>query len=531
MHPIIRPIVAIVGLMVAMGTAVATPRPVWVMGSEVLGETGDDGVAVFKGIPYAQAPVGRWRWRSPQPLTRLPSPFWAKAWMPACPQSDSNTRWYRSVAERIDPNHGAVSVQAPPTMSEDCLGLNVWVPPHSPTDGPMAVLVWIHGGGHRDGYAYEPNYEGAALAKRGQLIVVSIAYRLNVLGFLPPRISNAPDLPLGMQDELAALTWIHAHIAAFGGDPQNVTIAGESAGAADVGELWLEPKAQRLFTRAISQSGGFFLLDHYRRAQAVARSKRFYRDHFQTLDPSALRGVPADELVAFAARDSLDAAYRPPRADQRRSSDPAWRLQSHAIRHDLLVGSNQDEWWMYLQSGSMTRSAYMKTFPKPAQQLLSAIGADIRDPAASLDAVYSLLNFHCPVVLMADAVAAPNHAYVYRFAQVRQGAQRLGSYHGAEIPYVFNRHDPWLPTSPEDRQLSVQMMDYWAAFAKTGNPNGASVSSGAFAEIAPWPQYTRAHPQWMYLQSTPTPQEATIAPLCRRLWPWVYRTTRDYGAD
>jgi len=205
MHPIIRPIVAIVGLMVAMGTAVATPRPVWVMGSEVLGETGDDGVAVFKGIPYAQAPVGRWRWRSPQPLTRLPSPFWATAWMPACPQSDSNTRWYRSVAERIDPNHGAVSVQAPPTMSEDCLGLNVWVPPHSPTDGPMAVLVWIHGGGHRDGYAYEPNYEGAALAKRGQLIVVSIAYRLNVLGFLPPRISNAPDLPLGMQDELAAI--------------------------------------------------------------------------------------------------------------------------------------------------------------------------------------------------------------------------------------------------------------------------------------------------------------------------------------
>jgi len=235
----------------------ATTKPVWVDNVEIIGQSAD-GISAFLGIPFARAPVGNLRWQPPQTDVHLAGPFWANSFAPACPQGDSNTRWYQAVANRLHGSASDIPIHAAPQIAENCLALNIWAPIDINSNNPVPVLVWIHGGGHRDGYSYEPNYQGQALAKQMHVMVVSIGYRLNVFGFMPPKLDNHQTLPLALQDQIAALEWIHKNIKMFGGDANNVTIAGESAGAADVETLLLEPKVAYLFKRAISQSGDLF---------------------------------------------------------------------------------------------------------------------------------------------------------------------------------------------------------------------------------------------------------------------------------
>jgi para-nitrobenzyl esterase len=505
--------------------------PVWINHVEIIGQS-TDGVRSFLGIPFAQAPVDGLRWQSPQRDVRLTSPFLANSFAPACPQGDSNTRWYQDVANRLHGSSSDIPIHAPPRIAEDCLALNIWAPTDTTADTPVPVMVWIHGGGHRDGYAYEPNYQGQALARQMHVMVVSIGYRLNIFGFMPPTLLETHALPLGLQDQIAALEWVHQNIRAFGGDADNVTIAGESAGAADVETLLLEPKFAHLFRRAISQSGGFILLDHYRRSRALQLTKHFYQHHFKNVSPVQLTQVPMESLINAASSDSLDEAYRPINR-LNGESDPTQRLKRLGINHDLLIGSNQDEWRMYFNDENQTRESYLKSLPKSVQQLLTPIGINLTDRRERLDAVYSLVNFHCPTLLLAEATRPPHRAYVYRFARVREHADAIGSYHGAEIPYVFNTHDAWLPTSEADRQLTEQMMAAWAAFMWTGDPNAHPWLQGEpRTPVAAWPQYQRTQPKWMRW-NTPNSQaeDISLAPICRQLVPMLYNSKVDYGAS
>jgi para-nitrobenzyl esterase len=201
----------------------------------------EDGVRAFKGIPYAQPPVGRARWTPPKPLAPWPGVREASAFGPACVQPAQPAK--SLYADDLGP------------MSEDCLTLNVW----APADAKGApVLVWIHGGSLVSGASREAIYDGANLARRG-VVVVSINYRLGVLGYLahPQLSAESPDKVsgnYGLLDQLAALRWVQANIAAFGGDPANVTIAGQSAGGLSVLYLMVSPTARGLFAKAIAES-------------------------------------------------------------------------------------------------------------------------------------------------------------------------------------------------------------------------------------------------------------------------------------
>ena len=213
----------------------------------------------FKGIPFAAPPVGALRWREPKPYRSHSRVRAAQSFAAACVQDGSNTEWNRDIGAAFG---AAPSLFSDPPMSEDCLYLNVWTPALG-TARRLPVLVWIHGGANVSGWSFEPNYIGEALAARGKLVVVSIAYRLGVFGFF-----SHPDLRgarvranFGLLDQIAALRWVHDNIGSFSGDPDNVTIAGESAGGADVGYLMVSPPAKGLFRRAIAESGGYRMQD------------------------------------------------------------------------------------------------------------------------------------------------------------------------------------------------------------------------------------------------------------------------------
>lgn len=381
--------------------------------------------------------------------------------------------WYKKLVADFagDPESFPV-----PEFSEDCLYLNVWTPQPS-VDGNLPVMVWIHGGSHRGGWSYEPNYIGEQLA-REDVVVVSIAYRLDLFGFF-----SHPELDIsnfGLLDQLAALRWVQENITAFGGNKNNVTVFGESAGAASIGFLLASPQADGLFARAIHQSAGYELVNTDTREQFLEKGVALERELLAGSGEGgidALRDASAEDLLAVAKY--LYADYQPDIVVDgisvtdvlRRSLDQG---QLHAV--DLLIGSNADEWLMYLDAKSNEADLQRQT-DEYAFNNREAILAELERESPELrrlDRLITAREFVCPSLMLAsDARARNTNAYVYYFHRVRPGpeAAAIGAYHGAEIPYVFDTHDEWLPTADTDREIGRAMMRYWAAFARTGNPN------------------------------------------------------------
>ncbi|MCY3838722.1 MAG: carboxylesterase family protein [Gammaproteobacteria bacterium] len=268
------------------------------VGTPVLAKTGTE-VLRFSGIRFAQAPIDDWRWREPRPADPPTNgPVDATRWPPTCMQDEGNVDWYRGVAAAF----GQPAEVAPtrPDAAEDCLFLNVWTPD---VDGQMPVMVWIHGGANVNGWSYEPNYRGRELAALGA-VVVSIQYRLGVFGFLAhPALSaespNASSGNYGILDQIEALRWIQANIHRFGGDPGNVTVFGESAGAGDIAYLLLSPLARGLFHRAISQSGGWPADQRRTLADNETQGVDFLR-RVKAAGIDELRRLPAEALLAAA---------------------------------------------------------------------------------------------------------------------------------------------------------------------------------------------------------------------------------------
>ena len=448
------------------------------------------GVRAFLGLPYAQPPVGDLRWRAPRPATPWTGVRPAAAFAPACPQ--------RGVSMPGEP---------PPRTAEDCLYLNVWTP--AKPRGRLPVIVWIHGGGWTNGATSLTLYAGDALAARG-VVVVSIAYRLGALGFLAHPALSAEDAgssgDYGLMDQVAALRWVQRNIAAFGGDPGNVTIAGQSAGAMSVSLLMASPEAKGLFHRAIAQSGGVFepleLAPGYLLANAEKDGATFAKTLGATT-AAQLRALPVEALTAPGA-----ARLGHPVIGARVLPLAPWEAYGagRQNRVPLLLGYNAEEARSLTDLTAIRAATFQadlaKAFgPLPPALLAGYPFTDDASAQAARGAFERDLRFGWDMWAWGRLQArAGAPAYLYRFSRrppFPEGSVRAGwgASHFAELWYMFGHLDQetWAWTEA-DRRLSATMVDQWVAFARTGDPNGGGRPA--------WPRFDAADPQALDLGDT-----------------------------
>lgn len=486
--------------------ATADPDPiVFANGEELQGSWDDasEGIAAFKGIPFAVPPVANMRWRAPVASQPRSGPQRATEYAPACMQTSYMTDWYASVAESFD--SGPEAVGRPNSVSEDCLYLNVWSPlPGS--DARLPVIVWVHGGSNRGGWSYEPNYEGAKLAAKG-VIVVTIAYRLGAFGFFShPALDNGAGEPIanfGLLDVAQAFRWVSRNIESFGGDPGNITLMGESAGAGNISDLVaINLAGKPVYQKVILQSSASGLGERRTLANEWATGQRLVRTLGieDAVSADQLRSIPAEDLLAAymnelpghyfdAVIDNLTMELSP--IETLRSTDEA--------KLDVLIGTNVDEWYMYIDKNAgptELKKTIEQLAPGQAPALMAKV-SHLTDPRRAIDRIQSAKNMLCPSRYLAARVTElGGRAFVYHFSRQRSGAggEQLGAYHGTEIPYVFDMHDDWMPTEDIDHSLTETVMDYWVQFARSGDPN--------LPERPQWPAYERENSVVMELGDT-----------------------------
>lgn len=406
-----------------------------------------ESIVAFKGVPYAAPPIGKLRWEPPRRPLRWSGVRDASKFGAACPQ---------------DPKLGG----NPQPVAEDCLLLNIWAPADA-TRNSAPVMVWIHGGGFVAGAGFQDLYFGDAFARDG-VVLVSINYRLGSLGiFAHPALHGGGNF--GVMDQIAALQWVKRNIAKFGGDPQRVTVFGESAGGHSVLLLAASRQAEGLFKQAIAQSApGFRKNPKTRAAQEAA-----------DIELAAAAGVPASGTAAqlralepeklfgnyFEAGPFID-------GDIVREFPLEAAAAGHLRSIPLIIGSNSDE-------GSLA-----KVYPKAVPAILEAMG----DDASTVRAAYGEVAEDTPRFereLFGDVIfgaalrriahlqstAAPTYLYKFDYVSTSQRAQRPGAGHVSEVPYVFDTlANWWHPSTDEDRAMAKQMHACWVTFAKTGQP-------------------------------------------------------------
>lgn len=491
----LRTALLIAGLVTAVPAAAADPVVSAPAGALVGKNVGK--VRVFKGVPFAQPPVGPLRWKPPLPLPAWQGVRKAQSFGAACVQP-------RSTAVGIYSN-------PPAKISEDCLTLNIWTPEKA-VDAP--VIVWIHGGALATGYSHEAMYDGARLAARGA-IVVSINYRLGVLGYMAhPALSAESTASVsgnyGLLDQMAALEWVKANIGAFGGDAGNVTIAGESAGALSVLYLMASPQARGLFHKAIAQSGYMISTPSLKEARhgevpAEAMGTRVAAALGAT-DLAALRAIDPVTLTEGAAKagyfpwGTIDGKILP-----RQLVDTFDRGEQAPV--PVLAGFNIGE----------IRSLRMLAPPPPASA--AAYEDAIRERYGDLAEAWLKLY---PAKDLAEAVLATprdalygwtserlaikqsalgQRAFLYLFDHGYPATSEYGlhGFHAAEIPFVFGTigdtppYWPKIPDTLAERRFATAMGDYWVSFARTGKPEaagqaawrpyGADAAFMAFADV------------------------------------------------
>ncbi len=435
----------------------AEPARVTLADGVVVGTT-DGVVRAFKGIPYAAPPLGPLRWRPPQPAAPWKAERDATAFGAVCPQGDP-----------VETADGAAAA-----ASEDCLTLNVWSPANAA--GPLPVMVWIHGGGNASGAGSKRYFDGKAFARDG-VVLVTLNYRLGALGFLahPALTAEAaagePLVDYGLMDQIAALRWVKANARTLGGNPDDVTVFGESAGGLDVVALLAAPSAAGLFQKAIVQSAGFWT-GMPTLAQAEADASRPSAALGATT-AAALRALPADVLgrAAFGA-PAVDGRLLPRRPEDVFAETP--------VRMPLMVGTTSDEGSLVAQG----RPGDVWSAWTPDELARARAVYAESDDAALARALFRDLYFAAPARWLAGHAST---AFLYRFSYVRrsQRGRAPGAPHGSEIPYVFDSWDrapsggAFLPA--EDRAEATLIHACWIAFAKTGAP--------ACPGLPAWPAY------------------------------------------
>jgi para-nitrobenzyl esterase len=433
-------------------------QPVRIEGGQVEGVAGRlPGVAVFKGLPYAAPPTGELRWRAPRPVVPWKGVKKADAFSRIAPQ------WV--------PPHGSFyqkEFQYEPDrigMSEDCLFLNVWTPAQDASER-RPVMLWIHGGAFLGGHGGELEFDGEALAGKGVLLV-TINYRVGVLGFLAhPELSAVSETGTsgnyGILDQIAALRWVRDNIASFGGDPSNVTIFGQSAGAMSVQVLIASPLARGLFHRAVLQSGGGIHALHDNQPLALAE-----RNGPRV---AAAYGVASiAEMRTLCAREIVDNAPRPDLG----SKDPG------AIQFAPNVDGN-----VLLEEAS---DAILHGAPRDIPLLIGMTADDFTEGPGMHERLERAIFAWAELQLQQKRIPAR----LYRFDR-RLPGDDAGAFHSSELWYVFGTLDRcWRPFTAADRELSERMVRYWANFARTGDPNGEGLPE--------WPAYTGASRAMLHL--------------------------------
>jgi para-nitrobenzyl esterase len=440
--------------------------------------TTDGSVHVFKGIPYALPPINGLRWRPPVPMPKWSSTRTAIDFGPACVQPQSKTANIYSGAKM--------------PVSEDCLTLNVWVPANA-RNAP--VFVWIHGGALVTGSSREPIYDGKRLADRG-VIVVSINYRLGVLGWLAhPGLSAESKQHVsgnyGLLDQIAALRWVHANIGAFGGNPGNVTIAGESAGALSVMYLLESPLARGLYAKAISQSGYMVSMADLKKSVFGAPSGeglgQLVASGLQAPDLATLRGMNAQTItdtaagLGFAPFGNVDGVVLP------QQMTTAFD-QGKQAPVPLLVGFNQGEirsLMMLAPKPSASAADYEKAIRDRYGDLADDFlrlypSADYKQSiiATTRDALYGWTAER--MARKQTALGQPAFLYMFDHGYPTMDSAGLHAFHASELPFVFGTYDrtpalwPKVPDTASERAFSDAMLDYWASFARNGQPTSAN---------------------------------------------------------
>ncbi|MDK2761931.1 MAG: carboxylesterase family protein [Sphingopyxis sp.] len=446
--------------------------------------TADARVISFKGIPYAAPPVGPLRWKPPEPAVAWKGVRDAKAYGNACPQPVRTEAWAQVGAQ-----------------SEDCLFLNIWRPKKS---GKYPVMVFIHGGSFVFGAAGVPLYEGSALAARGA-VVVTMNYRLGRLGYFahPALTRENPDGKLGnygVMDQVAALEWVKRNIASFGGDPDNVMLFGESAGAGTVQILMGSPASAGLFHKAASQSGsGSTVLAPIRGGAVNAEMiGQKFTDELGLKSPTAqqLREIPVAEIIKARSFPFIDGKVV--------TMSPGESFyKNKQMRIPLIIGSNSNESSLGGMTEATAKIMLGSAFPELQAGYVALTG---KAPAAAAVDLAEGLGFVLPSIAVADLHAATgNKAYVYYFDQVPvdQRATAAGTDHGGELEYLFGNKAAEHRWDAEDKKVSKLMGDYWVRFAATGDPNG----KGAVR----WPAVTA--PPTDYLVIDAKPHAARLAPV------------------
>jgi para-nitrobenzyl esterase len=447
----------------------------------VAGTTSPDGVVqIFKGIPFAAPPVGDLRWRAPQPVKPWKGVRQCTAFGPS-PMQASPAPFSMWSEEFLIPKE---------PISEDCLYLNVWTSAtHRNKKKP--VLVWIYGGGFVSGGSAVPIYDGEAMARKG-IVFVSINYRVGIFGFFAhPELSqesghNASG-NYGIMDQVAALKWVQKNIAAFGGDPSNVTIAGQSAGSMSVNCLVASPLARNLFNKAIAQSGASIVAGGFGGTtlqQAEQEGMRIAQS-MQAGSISELRKKPADEVFkkGQGQRGPIIDGYVLPQ------SVPAIFAARKENSVALLTGWNEDEGLIFgpVKKADAFRKDLEERFTIEATTALKFYPASNDEEAAasqlnlSRDMIFGVQNYAWANVQHSHG----SKVFVYRFARKVPATGeyvKYGAFHTGEVPYAYDNlkfvNRPW---QQEDHELAGMMSAYWANFVTTGNPNGANLPG--------WPAY------------------------------------------
>ena len=489
----------------------ATQKPsVEASGTRYLGIEQGLGVQAFLGIPFAEPPVNELRWERPVPIQGSLDEVDATQFKPACMQTGSGLAWYHGMMSRVgvDP-----SLMEGPEYSEDCLYLNVWTAGDQSELKP--VLVFIHGGSNTGGWSYEPNYHGHALAERG-VVVVTVAYRLGIFGWL-----SHPDMAIrnpGLHDLIVALDWVNANIGAFGGDPNRVVVSGESAGADNALHLALAPAMAGKLAGVIHQSAGWSVTSTLKPEDGFALGEALAEYHLGADGTFAdLKQISAAELLDSQI-DVFSGHYFSPIPDP--ETLPVSLEQTVAGDSlpvlNLIIGSNRNESLMYIPDGAVLTNYLEGYFPPENWEDIKAIlGGDLSE-LAQMDRLRSAVQYTCPSLALAQATQeAGGAAYVYRFDRVREGFDAIGAYHGAELPYVFDTHDPWMPTSAVDLKITDAVVDYWVAFLTSSSPNESQSGDSEITD-ATWPAWTQQQ-QALVIADEVSTQTHPDAALCEFL--------------
>ena len=499
--------VGVTALAVALPAQASNPLVIKTDQGKVQGKmSADSQTRDFLGIPFAAPPVGPLRWKPPQPAAKWQGVRQATSFGSRCMQQ-----------ERYDD-----MVFRDPGESEDCLTLNVWAPAGKPK-GKLPVMVWIFGGGFAGGGTSEPRQDGEHLSRKG-VLVVSMNYRLGIFGFFATQELAAEDPHhaagnYGLLDELAAIEWVHRNIAAFGGDPDNVTIFGESAGSFAVSAQMASPLAKGLFAHAIGESGGAFASKELN-FPPLEKFEKQNEDYFHSVltDSSlaALRATNSADILKLATQKApgkprfgpnIDGYFLP-------ESIPAIYAAGKQAHIPLIAGWNQDEGTSTIvkapEKGTMDglRATAVKEFGPRAEDFLKVYHAS--DDAEALRAAEdfsgdNFLVYSTWAWLEAHGKTGGSPVYRYLFALPSPGDPyhpvSAGAFHSDEIEYVFGNLDSRKGATfrPEDYKLSDLMQTYWTNFARTGDPN---------SDPAPhWPKYDAAG-NWQVMRLSPDPGAA-----------------------